>query len=100
MRIGAIAPRMGLEWMHMASQGLSGANADSRAWRRRLKPHNDNLDDDFWPGVSTRYSRENPVPANPDNAAGRVLLEVAMLLSGVGVLIAMVAIFLPGGLTQ
>jgi hypothetical protein len=100
MRIGAIAPRMGLEWMHMASQGLCGADADSRAWRRRLKPHNDNLDDDFWPEVSTRYSREKPVLANPDNAPGRVFLEIAMLLSAVGVLIAMIAIFLPGGPSQ
>jgi hypothetical protein len=100
MPIGAIASRMGFEWIQMASQGLSGADADTRAWRRRFEAPNDNLDDDIWPEVSTRYSRESPVPIKSENSPGRIWLEIAMAFAAAGALAAVIAILLPGGLSQ
>ena len=68
---------------------------DARSWLRNGGKLVAGEGDDFWPEVSTRYSRENPTPENPENAQGRVLLEVAVILAIVGVLAAAAAFFAP-----
>ncbi len=58
-----------------------------------------NVDDPFWPDVSSRYALENPSPMNPNNRAGRVITEIALLFSAIGAFIIGVSAFLPGGIS-
>jgi hypothetical protein len=46
----------------------------------------------FWQEVSSRYSRENPVPMNPANKQGRVLFEIFLILAAAGALVAAVGV--------
>ena len=64
---------------------------DTRCWFRNLEQPPAGGDDDIWPEVSTLYSPENPAPANPQNAQGCVLLEVAVTLAMIGILASAVA---------
>ena len=57
------------------------------------------VDDPFWPEVSSRYALENPTPMNPDNRAGRVVGEIALLFGAIGALIFVIWTFLPGGIS-
>ena len=59
---------------------------DTRCWFRNLERQPAGGDDDIWPEVSTLYLQENPAPANPQNAQGRVLLQVALTLAIIGIL--------------
>jgi hypothetical protein len=56
----------------------------------------DEMGSDFWQEVSSRYSRENPVPMNPANKQGRVLFEIFLILAAAGALVAAVYVLLPG----
>lgn len=60
-------------------------DSGSRRWARCAQPLLDETDDVIWPEVSTGYSTENPAPANPMNAQGRVLLEVLLILAIAGI---------------
>ena len=75
-------------------------DADARAWTRHSDQAPADGDDSFWPEVSSRYALENPMPMNPDNRAGRVLAEIALLFGAIGALIFVIWIFLPGGIFQ
>jgi len=56
----------------------------------------DELGSGFWQEVSSRYSRENPVPMNPANKQERVLFEIFLILAAAGALVAAVYVLLPG----
>lgn len=91
---------MTLKLVQMASQGLSGAGADTRAWRRNSATPPSDGNDDFWPEVSTRYAREHPISMKPENTAGRVLFEISAVLVVVTSLVVAVTLLLPTGLSQ
>jgi hypothetical protein len=93
MPFGPIAPAMALKLVHMASQGHSSADADTRAWCGRTQP--DAAADDFWPEVSSQYSRKHPVPVKPENSPQRVLFEVFLVLAAAGLAVAAVVIWGP-----
>jgi hypothetical protein len=100
MRFGSIAPAMTLKLIQMASQGLSGADADMRAWRRNSRARRSDANDDFWPEVSTRYGREHSIPMKPENSAERVLFEISVVMAVVASLVLAVSLLLPGGFSQ
>jgi hypothetical protein len=97
---GLSLPAMTLKLIQMASQGLSGADADTRAWRRNNGTRSSDGNDDFWPEVSSRYVREHPIPMKPENSAKRVLFEVSVVLAVVASLALAVSLLLPGGISQ
>ena len=97
---GLSLPAMTLKLIQMASQGLSGADADTRAWRRNSRARRSDASDDFWPEVSTRYAREHPVPMKPENSAERVLFEISVVLAVVASLVLAVSLLLPGEISQ
>jgi len=73
-----------------------------RALRARLRPDRRGpgaIDDSSWPEVSSRYASEDATPIRPENGQGRVLGEIALLLSVVGGLIGAVWAILPGGIS-
>ena len=84
---------MKLTLVHMASQGLSGADADTRGWYGKAQP--DAATDDFWPEVSSQYSRKNPVPLKPENSPQRILFELFLVLAAAGLAVAAVVIWGP-----
>jgi hypothetical protein len=89
-----------LRLVQMASQGLSGADVDTRAWRRNSRARPSDANDDFWPEVSTRYAREHPIPMKPENSAERVLFDIFVVLAVAASLAVAVAFLLPGGISQ
>jgi hypothetical protein len=91
---------MALKLIQMASQGLSGADADTRAWRRNSRARRSDANDDFWPEVSTRYAQEHPVPMKPENSAERVFFEIFVVLAVVASLVLAVSLLLPSGISQ
>ena len=76
------------------SQGLY-LDADTRCWNRQHAEPQAEAIDDFWPEVSSRYSLENPRPMNPDNAQGRVLTEIFLILAGAAALVVAAALWVP-----
>ena len=97
---GLSLPAMTLKLIQMASQGLSGADADTRAWRRNSGTRSSDGNDDFWPEVSTRCARELPIPVKRENSAERVLFEISAVLAVVASLVLAVWLLLPGGISQ
>jgi hypothetical protein len=71
---------------------------DTRCWFRNLQGQPDGGDEDIWPEVYTLDSPGNPAPAKPQNAQGRVLLDVAVMLAITGIL-ASAAAFLGNALS-
>ena len=88
---------MVLKLVHMASQGLSGADADTRGWRRNSGTRTTDSGDDFWPEVSSRYGLENPSPMKSENVPVRVLFEISLVLAVAASLAVAVALLLLGG---
>jgi len=97
---GLSLPAMTLKLVQMASQGLSGADADTRAWRRNSGTRPSDGNDDFWPEVPTRYAREHPIPMKPANAMERVLFKISAVLAVLASLVLAVSLLSPGGISQ
>jgi hypothetical protein len=93
MPFGAIAPAM-LVLVKMASQGLSGADADTREWYGKTRPAA--ATDDFWPEVSSRYGLKNPAPLKAENAPKRVFLEIFTVLAVAASLAIAAVLLFPG----
>jgi hypothetical protein len=72
---------------------------DSRAWMRRSRHAPANVEDPFWPEVSSLYALKNPAPMKPENRAGRVLTEIAVFFAAIAALIFVIWAFLPGGIS-
>lgn len=68
---------------------------DTRCWFRNCGQQEADEGDHVWPEVSTRYSQEYSALTNPQNAQGRVLLDVAVILAIVGVLATAAAFLAP-----
>jgi hypothetical protein len=51
--------------------------------------------ENFWPDISSRYSRERPAAMDKANAPGRVLLEVFLVLAGACSAVLAVVLFVP-----
>ena len=66
---------------------------DTRCWARQCGESQGDDADDVWPEVSSRYSLEDPAPANPENSQRRVLFEVGLVLAIAGIM-AIAATFL------
>jgi hypothetical protein len=92
-----LLPVMVLKLVQMASQGLSGADADTRGWRRNGRGRAIDAGDDFWSKVSSHYALNNPTPMKAENAPRRVLFEISVILAVVALLVVAVALLLPGG---
>jgi hypothetical protein len=90
---------MVLKLVQMASQGLSGADADTRGWRRNGGTRQADATGDFWPEVSSRYGLENPAPVKSEPAPGRVLFEIFVVLAAVASFVVAVTLLLPGGVS-
>ena len=93
-------PVMVLKLVRMAAQGLSGADADTRGWRRNGGTRPSDGNDDFWPEVSTRYAREYPIPMQSENSAERIIFKISTVLAVVASLVLAVSLLLPGGISQ
>jgi hypothetical protein len=91
---------MVLKLVQMASQGLSGADADTRGWRQNSGTRQANATGDFWPEVSSRYGLEIPAPMKSENAPRHVLFEISVVLAVVASFVVAVALLLPGGVSQ
>jgi hypothetical protein len=91
---------MVLKLVQMASQGLSGADADTRGWRRNGGTRQANATGDFWPEVSGRYGLENPAPMKSETAPRRILFEIFVVLAVVASFVVAVALLLPGGASR
>ena len=89
---------MKLSTSHSTSKVIQ-LDTDARAWKRHSGQMPTDADGSFWPDVSSRYALENPTPMNPDNRAGRVLAEIALLFGAIGALIGLIWVFLPGGIS-
>ncbi len=70
-------------------------SAQSEKARLRVVPRGDEVDD-FWPDLPRRDWAGTAPAVDPANAPGRVLSEMAAVLSVVGVLILAVSAFVPG----
>lgn len=91
---------MTLKLVQMASQGLSGADADTRGWHRNGGTRATDAGEDFWPEVSTRYAQEYSIPMKFENSAERVLFKISAVLAVVASLVLAVSLLLPGGISQ
>jgi len=97
---GLLLPAMVLKLVQMAAQGLSGADADTRGWHRNGGTWPVSATDDYWPEVSGRYGLENPSPMKSENAAGRVLFEISVVLAVAVSFAVGVSLLLPGGISR
>jgi hypothetical protein len=84
----------------MASQGLSGADADTRGWRRNGGARATDAGEDFRPEVSTRYARDYPISMKSKNSTERVLFKISAVLAVLASLVLVVSLLLPGGISQ
>jgi hypothetical protein len=93
-------PVMVLKLVQMAAQGLSGADADTRGWRRNGAKRASDAGEDFWPEVSTRYAPEHPIPMKSENSAQHILFKISAALAVVASLALAVSLLLAGGISQ
>jgi hypothetical protein len=95
-----LPPVMVLKLVQMASQGLSGADADTRGWRRNGATRATDAGEDFWPEVSTRYAPEQPISMKSENSAEHILFKISAALAVVASLALAASLFLVGGISQ
>jgi hypothetical protein len=53
--------------------------------------------DDVWPDVSMRQSQDNSAPMNPENAQGRVLFEIFLVLAAAASFAGLATVLIPPG---
>jgi hypothetical protein len=79
--LGLLHPVTVLKLVHMASLGLSGADADTRGWHRNAGTRATDAGEDFRPEVSTRYAPEYPIAMKSENSMEWVLFEISLVLN-------------------
>jgi hypothetical protein len=60
------------------------SDPDARCWTRQSGESQPEEVDDVWPEVSSNYSLDDSIIANPENSPRRVLSEVILILAIAG----------------